>query len=270
MNSVTGESSRPTRDRVKPSRWWAEHFRANRERDWGIPWRVGEGLDVAARRRIARSIAEFQRGESSEARNYLAKSASFSGRTGDPHFHATSVLFVREENGHAALLLRFMQQTGIEPIPSSWGDRVFRWLRGISDLGGSSRVLIVAELIAQEYYPALRGASDHPVLRRICDKIIADEAAHIAFQVERIVRVEAVLGAWSVGMRQWAQRILMAGTAAIVFLGHRRVFAGKVSVGAFLRRCLARNDRALVRIAHLRRERAIVQEDGAVVRLPPG
>src|SRR5439155_27364846 len=121
-----------------------------------------------------------QRGESSEARHYLAKSEIFSGRTGDPAFHAASVLFVREENEHAALLGRFMQQTGIPPRRSSAGDAVFRRLRACSDLGWSSRVLLIAELIAQEYYPCLQAATRHSTLRRICDKIIADEEEHIA------------------------------------------------------------------------------------------
>jgi hypothetical protein len=253
-------------DRVRPSARWTAHFRANRERDWQIPWDDPSTLDEATRQRIAWSIAEFQRGESSDARGYLAKSERFSGRTGDPHFHATSVLFVREENGHSALLLRFMQLNGIPAIRASWGDAVFRWLRSGGDLGWASRVLMVAELIAQEYYPALREATDHPVLRRICNKIIFDEESHITFQIERIVRVEALLGPLAIAMRHLAQNVLMAGAAVAVFCGHRRVFAGQFTAWQFLLRCLARNAQALAVITHLRRERAVVHPDG-VVRL---
>ena len=82
---------------------------------------------------------------------------------------------MREENAHAALLLRFMRLTGIPERKKVFSDGVFRRLRTFSDLGWSSRVLIIAELIVQEYYPCLHDAADHPALRRVCDKIVCDE-----------------------------------------------------------------------------------------------
>lgn len=238
---------------VRPSWWWTVHFRKNRHREWDIPWDEARALDAEARRRVAWSIAEFQRGESSEARCYLALSEGFSGRTGDPEFHHTSLLFVHEENGHSALLGRFMQLTGIPEIQGSWGDGIFRALRSLGDIGWASRVLMIAELIAQDYYPALREATDHPVLRRICDKIIFDEEAHIRFQVERIVRVEASLGAVAVFLRRAAQTVLMAGAAAVVLAGHRHVLGRSPGAWAFLASALARNRRALDLIDLLRR-----------------
>src|ERR1044071_460077 len=77
---------------------WADHFRENVRRDWGIPWQTEVRLSEVDRNRIASSIAEFQRGESSEALRYLAKSREFSGAIGDASFHDASILFVREEN----------------------------------------------------------------------------------------------------------------------------------------------------------------------------
>ncbi len=199
--------------RVKSSAWWWSHFRRNRHRDWNIPWQIKQPLSPTLSQRIAASIAEFQRGESSEARIYLAKSERFSSRTGDAAFQGTSILFVQEENGHASLLLRFMQLAGIPPSTRSFGDRVFRLLRALGDIGWASRVLIIAELIAQEYYPCLQAATDHPALKRICDKIVADEESHICFQIERIVRVEASLGFWQIALCDLLQTGLMAGAA---------------------------------------------------------
>src|SRR5688572_30791410 len=177
-------------NRLRPSAWWTEHFKRDKQRDWTIPWEAAGSLSSSERVRIAKSIGEFQRGESSEARNYLEKSARFATQANDPAFHATSELFVASENLHANLLIRFMQQTDIPRSQSSARDGVFRWLRGLSDLGWCSRVIIIAELVAQEYYPCLRAATTHPVLIRICDRVIAEEAAHIQLQVERIVRIE--------------------------------------------------------------------------------
>ncbi len=232
-------------ERVQACEAWVRHFRRNRERDWRIPWASGARLSDAERRALGASIAEFQRGESSEARHYLEKSEAFSGRTGDAAFHAASILFVREENEHAALLGRFMAEAGIPRRERSAADAVFRRLRGAGDLGWASRVLVVAELIAQEYYPCLRAATRHPALERLCDKIIADERDHIRFQVERIVRVEAALGSSARALRDLMQRALMEGVALVVYAGHRGVIGRQTSFGAFRARVVARN-RALL------------------------
>lgn len=235
---------------------WVTHFRANLYRDWGIPWECDVALPESVRMCVAASIAEFQRGESSEALHYLAKSDAFARHEADPDFHAASILFVREENGHAGLLLRFMRRVGIPPRKRVFSDGVFRQLRAHSDLGWSSRVLIIAELIAQEYYPCLREATSHPVLRRICDKIICDEDAHIRFQVERIAHLEASLSSWGIFVRDCAQTILMAGAAVVVYAGHRSVLNARVRFARFFRDVLGRNHDA---VRALRAERTAMR-----------
>jgi hypothetical protein len=239
---LEAEALRPVESTAAP---WVAHFRDNLYRDWGIPWDCNITLPESVRARVAASIAEFQRGESSEAIHYLAKSDEFARRQDDPDFHAASILFVREENAHAGLLLRFMRLVGIPPRKRVFSDGVFRQLRAFSDLGWSSRVLIIAELIAQEYYPCLREATLHPVLRRICDKIICDEETHIRFQVERIAHLEAALPSWKRTLRDWAQTILMAGAAVVVYLGHRRVLNARVGFERFFWDVLARNRGAI-------------------------
>ena len=252
MNTATSPHPEPRAVSVRHTAAWAGHFRANVRRDWHIPWHAGAPLSPQEHARIAASIAEFQRGESSEAVHYLAKSQRFSRDAADPAFHDASILFVREENAHAALLLRFMRQANIPPRQAAFADGVFRRLRAFSDLGWSSRVLIIAELIAQEYYPCLRAATPHPVLRRICDKIICDEEDHIRFQVERIARLEASRADRVVRMREALQSVLMAGTACVVFLGHSRVLETRLTFAQFLRRVLERNRRAIHAIRALR------------------
>ena len=239
-------------NRLRPSAWWAEHFKRDQQRDWTIPWETAVSLSSSERARIAKSIGEFQRGESSEARNYLEKSARFGRQANDPAFHATSELFVASENLHADLLLRFMQQTGIPRRQSSSLDGVFRWLRSLSDLGWCSRVIIIAELVAQEYYPCLRAATTHSVLLRICDRVIAEEAAHIQFQVERIVRIEARQPSLMTKLRDILQRSLMCGTACVVYAGHHRVLGVRVGFGEFLMRVHARNAHAISAMVALR------------------
>lgn len=251
----TTTSSRTTgfvNARLKPSPGWVWHFRRELQRDWSIPWDATATLTPEEQERIAASIAEFQRGESSEARQYLGRSARFAEETGDPAFHVTSHLFIQAENLHAGLLLRFMTANGIPRRESTWADGIFRLLRHAGDLGWASRVLISAELIAQEYYPALRDATTHPVLRRICQRVIADEAGHIRFQVERIARLEAGCSKTSLWLRDRLHIVLLAGTALVVWYGHRPVLAVHGGRGEFWRRLLARYRRALATMRVIR------------------
>ena len=252
MNTLKHDGREMGRHRLKPAAWWAEHFRRDLRRDWRIPWRAAPALAEAARACIASSIADFQRGESSEARGYLRRSAQHSARAGDPSFHLASLRFVEAENAHADLLRRFMQQAGIPLRRAFFTDGVFRWLRSLGDLGWASRVILIAELVAQEYYPCLRTATDHPVLTRICDQIISEEAAHIRFQVERIVAVEQVHRAAAIAGRDRLQAFLMRGTALIVYAGHHRVLRTRLTLREFRDRLMRRHRRALATLRLLR------------------
>ncbi|MGK8522694.1 hypothetical protein ACRS6B_14530 [Nocardia asteroides] len=233
------------------------HYRKNLDRDWQIPWSSGTELTSGEKQRIAASVAEFQRGESSEAQDYLAKSTAFSTAARDRDFHEASILFVAEENAHAALLLRFMRETAIPTRKHSFSDGVFRWLRSIGDLGWSSRVLLIAELIAQDYYPCLRAATTHPALQRICDKIEYDEKAHVRFQTERIARLEAGRSDLAVGLRRGLQSLLLCGAIVVVYLAHRPVLRTRLRFAEFVTTVLRRNRHAQKAIsAHRGRLRA--------------
>ncbi|HSI10225.1 MAG TPA: hypothetical protein VK985_16700 [Rariglobus sp.] len=235
---------------LHPTAWWAAHFRTNSWKEWHIPWTENPPLSAAELRRIAGSIAEFQRGESSEAQNYLARSAAFAATVREPSFHEASVLFVGEENEHAALLLRFMNLAGIARKQTTFSDGIFRRIRAVSDIGWSSRVLIIAELVAQEYYPCLRVTTRHPVLRRVCDKLIYDEFAHIRFQVERIAGAESGRGGAVRRLREAAQTILTLGAALVVYREHRQVLASLGCLG-FTARILRRNRRVITAVRRL-------------------
>ena len=250
-NATAAEIRIPRSDGLRPTSRWVSYFKRNRERAWDIPWHDNPVIPPEAWRRIAGSIADFQRGESSEARDYMAKSQRFAGLTGDEAFHEASVLFVAEENEHAALLLRFMRLAGIEPKQAVWSDGVFRRLRSHADLGWKCRTLVVAEFAAQEYYPQLRGIGDHPVLRSVCDKLIADEVAHIRFQVERIAAVESDLPEWRRRLRDAAQGAVLIGATLVVYAGHRGVLGGRGLV-EFWQGMLRRHCRALATLRHLR------------------
>jgi len=252
MKSFADHSASPPSNAAvfRTTVWWAAHFRANAWREWQIPWQDNPVLSARQLALISASIAEFQRGESSEARNYLAKSAAFAATARESSFHEASVLFVGEENEHAALLLRFMNLAGIAPKQTTFSDGIFRRIRAVSDIGWSSRVLIIAELVAQEYYPCLRVMTGHPALRRVCDKLIHDEFAHIRFQVERIARAEADRGAGVRMLREGLQTLLTLGAALVVYREHRGVLASLGCAG-FVARILRRNHRVITAVRRL-------------------
>jgi hypothetical protein len=253
MTSIASRTlSRPiSSTAMRSTFWWAGHFRDNSCKEWHIPWRDNPPLSPNELKCISASVAEFQRGESSEARNYLAKSAAFASFVNEPSFHEASVLFVGEENEHAALLLRFMNLAAIAPKRTTFSDGIFRRIRAVSDIGWSSRVLIIAELVAQEYYPCLRLTTKHPVLRRVCDKLIHDEFAHIRFQIERIARVEAGRGEAVRMLREGLQTLLAIGAALVVYRDHRPVLSSLGCVG-FTVRILRRNYRMITAVRRLR------------------
>ncbi len=223
---------------LRTTSWWTTYFKTNRQRQWDIPWHDNPFMAPAEWHLIAGSVADFQRGESSEARDYMEKSRRFAKRSGDEAFHAE-------------LLLRFMRLTAMEPKRVVLSDGVFRRLRAWCDLGWKCRILVVAEFVAQEYYPRLRGIGGHPVLRRVCDKLIADEVAHIRFQVERIAAVEADLPEWRRRLRDLAQGVVLIGATLVVFLGHHGVLRGK-GFTEFWRGMRRRHCRALATLRHLR------------------
>jgi hypothetical protein len=152
---------------------WLNHFR-NRP-DIKLEQFKEERISELERRKIGYSISQFQRGESSEARDFLEKSRIFSIKSGRAAFYEESKLFIKEENYHSNLLKIFMMQMQIEAASDAWTDNVFRWLRSLGDIAWSSRVLLTAEILAQVYYPALKEATSSEMLHLICERIIADE-----------------------------------------------------------------------------------------------
>lgn len=222
---------------------WLTHFQNHTDID--LESFKDEKISELERVQIGNSIAQFQRGESSEARDFLKKSKSYSVESGDLTFFEESNLFVKEENRHSDLLRLFMTQMQIELVNQSWTDAVFRWIRSQGEIAWSSRVLLLAEIIAQVYYPSLKNVTSSKMLKAICDQIIEDEDIHISFQTERIAQIlkqhtklyqvtHALFGA-----------ILFYGTIIVVWFEHRKVFSKSFSFLQFTQTCLKRYSYAI-------------------------
>jgi hypothetical protein len=196
---------------------WRELFEGNAKRPCAIPWERGADLDRHARSAVSRSIQEFQRGESSEGKHLYHYAERYANVTGDYDYLYALRLFIAEEHRHARDLARFLQLNGIPLIRHTLADSVFRRLRNLfRSLEVSIAVLVTAELFAQVYYAALRGATGSTVLRQLCERILEDEERHVQFQTWQLARLRARR---LVVVRHFvllAQRFLFVGTCLVV------------------------------------------------------
>ena len=202
---------------------WLSFFRIRRHRIVDLPWSEEPPPRPAEYRRIARSIATFQLGESSDGAHLIAAASAFGRARALPEITEVTELFIREEQAHAALLAAFMKANDIPLMRSEWSDRVFRSLRHLAGFELAVSILVVAELIALTYYRALAAATQSIVLRHVCATIVTDELSHVAYESTLLLRLR-----W----RRWklvqqasrcAHAFLYAGAIIVVFAEHRAV-----------------------------------------------
>ncbi|MBA3559305.1 MAG: ferritin-like domain-containing protein [Gemmatimonadaceae bacterium] len=202
---------------------WRRHYQQSASIEPPIPWHLGATLSATERRVIADSVREFQLGESSEGRNLIVAAKAYAERTGDHEYVPAIEAFIREEQRHARYLGRFLATEGIPLARHSWADSVFRRLRRGAELEVTISVLLTAEIIAQVYYEALSHATGSPVLRAICQRILADEAEHVRFQAERLAILRSGKRASHIRTACALQRLLFGAAMLVVWYKHAQV-----------------------------------------------
>jgi hypothetical protein len=202
---------------------WLAFFRSRRGRHVDLPWSEDAPLDPFDRDLIARSIATFQLGESSDGAHLLTTARRFGSHQGIPALGEITELFIREEQLHASLLAAFMKERGIPLLRAQWSDRIFRSLRHVGGFEVAISVLLVAEIIALTYYRALARATPSPVLRHICSVIVSDEEAHVSYEASLLIRLRSRRSPAARRCTEWLHRILYAGALLVVYSGHRGV-----------------------------------------------
>ena len=201
---------------------WRRYFESNAGSLLEIPWHLGAELTADETAAIARSLKEFQAGESSEGKHLYRDSQRYSERTGDREYLAAIRLFIAEEQRHARDLARFLTLNGIPLVKTTFTDRVFRRMRHlVGGLEVSIAVLITAEIIAEAYYAALREATRSAILRRVCDQLLSDEVRHVEFQADRLRELRAGRRPLGRAATEGLQRFLYFGTVLVVWLFHR-------------------------------------------------
>jgi hypothetical protein len=209
---------------MKTSSEWLHYYQQNPKTLLPIPWELGADLTAKERAAIARSVQEFQLGESSEGRHLLQDAADYAARTGDHLYLQTMRFFIAEEQRHAADLARFLRLNGLPIVQTTWADRVFRYGRNLfPGLELSITVLVCGELIAKVYYAALRKATRSVILQRLCEQILRDEVSHVAFQTEQLARLRARRGRAAHALTMAAQCLAYLGAVCVVWVSHRAI-----------------------------------------------
>jgi hypothetical protein len=184
--TVALADARAAKRKVWTSAQWHEYFRRNAANLMPISWDLGVKLTPDERDAVAASMQQFQLGESSDGRRFMAMGFDHAAVFGDRGYPGALRRLIAEEQRHGRDLGRVMESAGIPTLRRCWADSLFRWLRHTSGLERSIYVLVTAEIIAQVYYDALRDATGSIVLRQLCTQILRDEDEHVRFQCERL------------------------------------------------------------------------------------
>lgn len=220
-------------------RIWLNHFEYHAERPRRVPSDLPDHLTDEEQRLVAGSIATFQLGEQSEGATLLRAAQHFARTHRLPPLVRIVELFIREEQCHAALLRRFMEDHRIALKSGHWTDWVFRRARRLAGLELYLHVLVCAELIGNVYYRALEAATGCQRLKVLCRILVCEELAHVGFESQLLLALRASRPAPVRALMRLAHRTFIAGVACVVWLTHRAVLrrAG-YNLRSFLRSCL--------------------------------
>ncbi len=222
---------------VRSSSEWVAYFDQNAAALRTIPWESGAGVTGAELSAIAASLRGWQLGETSDGSHLLAAARHYAAGIGDPDFLDAVRLFIAEEQRHGGNLGRFLDLAGVERAGSDWGDALFRAVRyALPRMEVWATPVVMVETHAMVYYNAVRRATRSPVLRAICEQILADEVAHIRFQCERLAILHRRRPRWLLKLTLGLHRPMFAGITVAVWCGHRRALrAGGYDFGRFWR-----------------------------------
>jgi hypothetical protein len=204
---------------------WLAYFRQNRLDRHQIAWHEGVHLRPDLQRPLTRSLACFQRGESSDGTRLRTAARRLAERTGDHAYREAIELFIAEEQEHSRLLANVLCQLNAPLLRGHWSDRLFRLCRHWVGFYGEISVLLMAEIVALKYYGAIRAGANDRTIEAVCDQILYDEKFHVRFHCEYLHRE---IAGKSTALRPLCWLVLtglFAGASAVVAIDHRQAFA---------------------------------------------
>ncbi|MBK9794538.1 MAG: hypothetical protein IPP60_15925 [Sphingobacteriales bacterium] len=215
---------------------WNTYFAAHHQQQFsGIYWDDEDYLSSAERKLISSSIQQFQKGENSDGKNLLSKSAQLY----DMNYTFAIQNFIKEEQNHSKALGTFMDLHSIERIQKHPLDVIFKSLLKFFSIGGIVVTLTTAEIISMVYYDALRKATGSKLLKDICTAILEDEVEHLKFQSQSLCAIYRTNFLKSILLGLY-HSVLMRGTIAVIWLYHRAILkqGGIKSLAVFYERVM--------------------------------
>jgi hypothetical protein len=217
---------------------WHNYFVQNSENKGEFNWNGGGRLTPEERLRVGKSIAAFQLGEHSEGKGLMKAADAFAKRSGNAYLSDITRRFIAEEQNHALLLRRFMEENAIPLMKHNWTDSIFRRLRKNVGFEISVTVLITAEIISLVYYDGLKKATRSSLLQAICSKILCEERMHVQYESALLGLIRQRNSALRRALLPLMHRVLFIGTVLIVYVSHRKVLnRGRYDLPNFTAAC---------------------------------
>ena len=200
---------------------WLAYFRQNKLDRAQVPWHEGVAVCRHVRGPLARSLARFQLGESSDGRRLRAAARRLADRTRDGDYEKAIELFIGEEQEHARLLGEVLSRMRAPMLQRHWSDWLFRRCRHGLGFYQEISVLLMAEIVALKYYSVVRRGAENGVIEKVCDQILYDEKFHVRFHCEYLHRALANRPGWLRRACWCALTAMFAGASTVVAWDHR-------------------------------------------------
>lgn len=212
---------------------WVNYFESNKKNNLTVPNDTYILTDIE-RMRITGSIESFQLGESSEGHVLRLQARKQSIKSREPEYLEAIEHLIREENIHSSYLGRFMESHSIPKLKRGWNDACFRFLRRLAGVEFSSRILVIAEVIAITYYDCLGSATESPVLKLICKRMCDDEKAHVDFQMYQLHKINFQKHALNSSLCNIFHFLIAFATLFPVWIEHRKVLGVQYTCSGFV------------------------------------
>jgi len=207
---------------------WYNYFMQN-SRHQRINWNLAPLISSSERSTILSSLQALQLGETSDGKNLMHTTRKYTATIEDPFYIDTMELFIQEKKKHGHQPGLYLDRIGETRIRHNWGDSLFRTIRHLNNsMEGWTLAVITVKRAAQLFYQSLKQATHCPLLREICTDILAGEAAHIQFLLERMQVFFQCKKTFARKGYYYSYLLFFQCTSWVIWLTHRKVFrAGK-------------------------------------------
>ena len=219
------------------SKFWKNHFEENLTKQ-RINWNLKPEITKEEKESILYSLKAWQLGETSDGSHLLSAASKHAKKFNDLEYIEAVKLFIKEEQKHGVNLGQYIDLIGEERTKKDWGDYLFRKIRYLNtNMELWTITVIIVESAAQIFYQALSDATSCELLKSICNDILIDEAHHIKFQNDRLLKIFQNKSTYGKALSLGFYGVLFFGTIHAVWFGHNKAFkAGGVSKKEFMRK----------------------------------